>query len=168
MCSTSFGNLLGDIEVCEMLETVLTTCCQMRLSGKYYPTCRKLGLLTTLAETLRRSSESTMHALVRTVFSRLHALDPVTEEAKLHVNEEETQDGEIKLSVSSLVAPTADTGEEPGEQESAETTEVAVEKTDDQKAEEPTDDSSQDSAPPIPKPECASTSPYFPNIFFAH
>lgn len=105
-----------------------------------------------------------MHALVRTVFSRLHALDPVTEEAKLHVNEEETQDGEIKLSVSSLVAPTADTGE----QESAETTEVAVEKTDDQKAEEPADDSSQDSAPPIPKPECASTNPYFPNIFFAH
>lgn len=25
---------LGDIEVCEMLETVLTTCCQMRLSGE--------------------------------------------------------------------------------------------------------------------------------------
>lgn len=29
----SVGNKLGDIEVCEMLETVLTTCCQMRLSG---------------------------------------------------------------------------------------------------------------------------------------
>jgi len=28
------GGLLGDIEVCEMLETVLTTCCQMRLSGE--------------------------------------------------------------------------------------------------------------------------------------
>lgn len=28
------GDLLGDVEVCEMLETVLTTCCQMRLSGK--------------------------------------------------------------------------------------------------------------------------------------
>lgn len=27
------GDRLGDIEVCEMLETVLTTCCQMRLSG---------------------------------------------------------------------------------------------------------------------------------------
>jgi brefeldin A-resistance guanine nucleotide exchange factor 1 len=24
---------LGDVELCEMLETVLTTCCQMRLSG---------------------------------------------------------------------------------------------------------------------------------------
>lgn len=27
------GNLLGDVELCEMLETVLTVCCQMRLSG---------------------------------------------------------------------------------------------------------------------------------------
>lgn len=28
------GGLLGDVEVCEMLETVLTTCVQMRLSGE--------------------------------------------------------------------------------------------------------------------------------------
>lgn len=32
MCGPT-GKRLGDIEVCEMLETVLTTCCQMRLSG---------------------------------------------------------------------------------------------------------------------------------------
>lgn len=32
MCG-SVGHALGDVEVCEMLETVLTTCCQMRLSG---------------------------------------------------------------------------------------------------------------------------------------
>ena len=31
----SVGRGLGDIEVCEMLETVLTTCCQMRLSGEF-------------------------------------------------------------------------------------------------------------------------------------
>jgi brefeldin A-resistance guanine nucleotide exchange factor 1 len=31
----SVGSILGDVEVCEMLETVLTTCCQMRLSGKF-------------------------------------------------------------------------------------------------------------------------------------
>lgn len=31
----SVGKVLGDIEVCEMLETVLTTCCQMRLSGEW-------------------------------------------------------------------------------------------------------------------------------------
>lgn len=33
MCG-SVGRKLGDIEVCEMLETVLTTSCQMRLSGR--------------------------------------------------------------------------------------------------------------------------------------
>ena len=30
----SVERVLGDVEVCEMLETVLTTCCQIRLSGK--------------------------------------------------------------------------------------------------------------------------------------
>jgi golgi-specific brefeldin A-resistance guanine nucleotide exchange factor 1 len=34
MCG-SVGQLLDDIEVCEMLETVLTTCVQMRLGGKF-------------------------------------------------------------------------------------------------------------------------------------
>lgn len=34
ICSP-IGKVLGDMEVCEMLETVLTTCCQMRLSGKH-------------------------------------------------------------------------------------------------------------------------------------
>lgn len=28
------GSLLGDIEVCEMLESILTTCCQVRLGGQ--------------------------------------------------------------------------------------------------------------------------------------
>lgn len=35
------GAGLGDVEVCEMLETVLTTCCQMRLSGKFLSVCLK-------------------------------------------------------------------------------------------------------------------------------
>jgi golgi-specific brefeldin A-resistance guanine nucleotide exchange factor 1 len=30
----SVGTMLGDVEVCELLETVLTTCCQIRLSGE--------------------------------------------------------------------------------------------------------------------------------------
>lgn len=39
------GGILGDIEVCEMLETVLTTCCQMRLSGELlFRTYRNLAL----------------------------------------------------------------------------------------------------------------------------
>ncbi|KAJ6500445.1 hypothetical protein C8R45DRAFT_896478 [Mycena sanguinolenta] len=76
------GGGLGDVEVCEMLETVLTTSCQMRLS-----------------ETLRRSAENTMHSLVRTVFSRLHSLDPTSEEEKLLAADEEMPDAEIRMNV---------------------------------------------------------------------
>ncbi|KAG5650374.1 hypothetical protein H0H81_012461 [Sphagnurus paluster] len=82
------GNVLGDIEVCEMLETVLTTCCQIRLS-----------------ETLRRSAENTMHTLVRTVFSRLHYLEPEFEEAKLAVPDEDVPEGEIKMIVTTTESP---------------------------------------------------------------
>ncbi|KAJ7445765.1 hypothetical protein B0H11DRAFT_2162552 [Mycena galericulata] len=81
------GGGLGDIEVCEMLETVLTTCCQMRLT-----------------ETLRRSAENTMHSLVRTVFSRLHSLDPRVEEEKLTAADEDAQDAEIRMTVSTSEA----------------------------------------------------------------
>ena len=41
-----------------------------------------------------------MHALVRTVFSRLHYLDPEVEEAKLRSIDEDTPEGEIKMTVS--------------------------------------------------------------------
>lgn len=82
LCGT-VGRGLGDIEVCEMLETVLTTCCQMRLS-----------------ETLRRSAETTMHTLVRTVFSKLYTLDPDEEEAKLlAVQDDLANEGELRMSV---------------------------------------------------------------------
>ena len=36
MVGSSVGAFLGDVEICEMLETVLTTCCQMRLSGLWH------------------------------------------------------------------------------------------------------------------------------------
>ncbi|EKM82858.1 hypothetical protein AGABI1DRAFT_118287 [Agaricus bisporus var. burnettii JB137-S8] len=81
------GAGLGDVEVCEMLETVLTTCCQMRLS-----------------ELLRRSAEITMHSLARTAFAKLHILDPEAEEAKLVVNDEVVE-GEIKMTVSAQDIP---------------------------------------------------------------
>ncbi|KAJ7074218.1 hypothetical protein C8F01DRAFT_1099675 [Mycena amicta] len=87
----SVGDVLGDIEVCEMLEAVLTTCCQMRLS-----------------ETLRRSAENTMHALVRKVFARLHSLDPRTEEEKLQTADEDTPDAELRMTVSSTDVPSAE------------------------------------------------------------
>lgn len=81
LCS-DVGMVLGDVEVCEMLETVLTTCCQMRLS-----------------EILRRTAERVMDSLVRSVFSRLHTLDPGAEEAKLRTNQE-TVEVDVKMSIS--------------------------------------------------------------------
>jgi hypothetical protein len=50
----SASEQLGDVEVCEMLETVLTTCCQMRLSGKPTPS---RGRALFLNITLRDSEE---------------------------------------------------------------------------------------------------------------
>lgn len=47
-----------------------------------------------------------MHALVRTVFSRLHYLDPAMEEAKLRTADEDAPEGEIKLIVSANEKPT--------------------------------------------------------------
>ncbi|KAG0706344.1 hypothetical protein DFH29DRAFT_169682 [Suillus ampliporus] len=89
--TSSVGAFLGDVEICEMLETVLTTACQMRLS-----------------EILRRSAESTMISIVRTIFGHLHALDPAAEEARLLVNEEELHHGEISMSVSTNVTNAGD------------------------------------------------------------
>ncbi|GAA6009496.1 hypothetical protein JCM10207_003803 [Rhodosporidiobolus poonsookiae] len=53
------GSWLGDESVCEMMETGLSMCCQMRLS-----------------ELLRRSAERTMSSMVAAVFSRLRDLPP--------------------------------------------------------------------------------------------
>ncbi|KAF8644147.1 hypothetical protein AX16_008674 [Volvariella volvacea WC 439] len=82
----SVGEHLGDVEICEMLETVLTTCCQMRLS-----------------EILRRSAENTMHQLVRAVFQRLYALDIAIEETKLQKPETASTEGELTMTVSTSV-----------------------------------------------------------------
>ncbi|EKM55633.1 uncharacterized protein PHACADRAFT_121344 [Phanerochaete carnosa HHB-10118-sp] len=101
MCSP-VGDNLGDIEVCEMLETVLTTCCQMRLS-----------------EMLRRSAEATMHALVKTAFARLYALDAEEEERKLSDSDSNGQDLEGKMSVA---AGTSDSSQLLPENEESETT----------------------------------------------
>jgi golgi-specific brefeldin A-resistance guanine nucleotide exchange factor 1 len=54
-----------------------------------------------------------MHALVRTVFSRLHALDPVAEEEKLRVIEEDAQEGEIRMTVSTNTIDSADNPQGP-------------------------------------------------------
>ncbi|KAG8844780.1 GDP/GTP exchange factor for ARF, partial [Serendipita sp. 405] len=73
------GAILGDIEVCEMLETVLTTCCQVRLG-----------------EAVRRAAEYHMHDLVRVMFRRLDDLQPVEEGS---VGQEE-DNPELRMNVS--------------------------------------------------------------------
>jgi golgi-specific brefeldin A-resistance guanine nucleotide exchange factor 1 len=108
MCS-SVGENLGDIEVCEMLETVLTTCCQMRLSGGLSRPLlatehHVLTGVITLEEILRRCAEATMHALVKTAFCRLYILDPEEEEHKLAKNDDTGQDGEAKMTVSTHIS----------------------------------------------------------------
>ncbi|KAN0075361.1 hypothetical protein V8E55_011384 [Tylopilus felleus] len=86
MVGSSVGAFLGDVEICEMLETVLTTCCQMRLS-----------------EVLRRAAESTMLSIARTIFGRLCEFNPADEEAKLRILEDEPQHGDLSLSVPTTV-----------------------------------------------------------------
>ncbi|TFK54814.1 Sec7-domain-containing protein [Heliocybe sulcata] len=103
MCGST-GNLLGDVEICEMLETVLTTCCQMRLS-----------------EILRRSAESTMQQLTRVFFARLHSLNPAEEEAKLLEADSTGPEGELSMSVSTTVQPEEDSGSTPSTRNASET-----------------------------------------------
>jgi brefeldin A-resistance guanine nucleotide exchange factor 1 len=47
-----------------------------------------------------------MISIVKTIFGRLHVLDPTAEEARLLVNEEEPQHGEISMSVPTNVNDT--------------------------------------------------------------
>ncbi|KAL5490206.1 GEA2 [Sanghuangporus weigelae] len=89
MCGPS-GKRLGDIEVCEMLETVLTTCCQMRLS-----------------EVLRKYAESTMHAVVRQIFGRLYLLDPEEEEKRLASSQASPSDNELTMNVQTSQNPSS-------------------------------------------------------------
>lgn len=157
LCGT-VGRGLGDIEVCEMLETVLTTCCQMRLSGtRSYPFCSFI-VAHRHSETLRRSAETTMHTLVRTVFSKLHELDPEEEEAKLQTqpNDDENE-GELKMSVITQGKAPAKELEDPSEARTDETGH-SDEKTLQEKEPEPVVEEAK--APETPhsparRPECA-------------
>ncbi|KAL8709936.1 MAG: hypothetical protein Q9220_005386, partial [cf. Caloplaca sp. 1 TL-2023] len=56
--SGPWGDLLGDESVCEMMETGLSMCCQVRLS-----------------ELLRRSAEISMSSMCKVIFERLKTLD---------------------------------------------------------------------------------------------
>ncbi|GJJ12038.1 hypothetical protein Clacol_006279 [Clathrus columnatus] len=95
-CGT-VGHILGDVEVCEMLETVLTISCQLRLS-----------------DVLRRSAELHMHSLVRKAFGRLKELDPEVEENKLRTPENgENVSLEVRMNVQSPQSFQADSSPLP-------------------------------------------------------
>lgn len=81
LCS-SYGSRISDVEACEMLEKVLTICCQMRSS-----------------EVLRRTAEANMQTIIREVFGRLRHLDPVVEEQRMRQDEEEAN-AELRLALS--------------------------------------------------------------------
>ena len=66
MLSGPGGDLLGDESVCEMMETGLSMCCQVRLS-----------------ELLRRSAEMSMVAMCQVVFERLKTLEGEIEESEM-------------------------------------------------------------------------------------
>ncbi|CAE6485000.1 unnamed protein product [Rhizoctonia solani] len=82
------GARISDIEACEMLEKVLTICCQMRSS-----------------EVLRRTAEANMQAIVREIFGRLHTLDPVAEEQRMQQDEEEATESKLILSPTLVTNP---------------------------------------------------------------
>lgn len=54
-------------------------------------------------EVLRRSAESTMLSIARTIFGRLYEFDPAEEEAKLRVHDDEPLHGDLSLSVPTAV-----------------------------------------------------------------
>ena len=63
-----------------------------------------------------------MHALVRTVFSRLHFIEPEAEEARLRNGYEDIPDGEIKMTVQTTLDVEEDSQEVPVHQSNAEAT----------------------------------------------
>jgi brefeldin A-resistance guanine nucleotide exchange factor 1 len=61
---SSLADCLGDESICEMMETGLSMCCQMRLS-----------------DLLRRTAEQSMTTMVRALFSRLYYIPLTADEA---------------------------------------------------------------------------------------
>lgn len=76
------GEVLGDESVCEMMETGLSMCCQMRLS-----------------ELLRRSAEISMVSMCQIIFERLKTIegDAEDEGEALRMADEEVQASELKM-----------------------------------------------------------------------
>ncbi|MCJ1477728.1 GDP/GTP exchange factor for ARF [Lambiella insularis] len=82
MLSGPGGDLLGDESVCEMMETGLSMCCQMRLS-----------------ELLRRSAEVSMITMCQVLFERLKCLENEVggDVAALEETAQDAEGGELKM-----------------------------------------------------------------------
>lgn len=103
-----------------------------------------------------------MHALVRTIFARLHSLDPELEEAKLQINEEDPQEGEIKLTVtgSSVLSDAPPDGREDEENITTKSSGEAEISAIDEKEAIPNEVALQEEPlAAASKPECESTRP---------
>lgn len=120
------GDLLGDESVCEMMETGLSMCCQMRLS-----------------ELLRRSAEMSMITMCQVVFERLKSLEAEAGEdiEALDAEDEDTAHSlkmEPSIDGANVISPQNDRIKDPssasladpgqGQKESTETSSVDVEK----------------------------------------
>ncbi|PPQ64019.1 hypothetical protein CVT24_009393 [Panaeolus cyanescens] len=95
-CKFEASDSSGDEVVLLKIMTVIHDCLSSSAG-------RSLGdIEMRLSETLRRSAETTMHTLVRIVFSKLHSLDPDEEEAKLQAaSQDEANEGELRMTVTS-------------------------------------------------------------------
>lgn len=98
-----------------------------------------------------------MHTLVRTVFSRLHELDPEEEEAKLQTQPtDDENEGELKMSVITQDATPAKDLEDSSETRTDETGH-SEEKTLEVKEPEPSIEETKEIYPPLSparRPEC--------------
>ncbi|KAF3935627.1 hypothetical protein ABW19_dt0205181 [Dactylella cylindrospora] len=84
------AGVLGDESVCEMMETALSICCQMRLS-----------------EVLRRSAEMTMVTMCQVVFEKLKHLEVPVEDAAVEALEDDPEKTEALKVEPSLNGDTA-------------------------------------------------------------
>lgn len=105
------AGVLSDESVCEMMETGLSMCCQMRLSGAghhfLFAACWALIQIGLQTEMLRRSAERTMQAMIAAVFSQLRYLpveaDPsLQSERVIQVKQDQATSAGVKMSLPTL------------------------------------------------------------------
>ncbi|GAA95631.1 uncharacterized protein L969DRAFT_615408 [Mixia osmundae IAM 14324] len=100
--TSPLGQVLTDEAVCEMMETGLSMCCQMRLS-----------------EMLRRTAEKTMQALVASVFSKLQSLPTEADNAFIDDSAKPQRPASVSMPSDYQPAPTQDGTASPSQASNA-------------------------------------------------